>query len=387
MGQSEFDGRVLRSIAQTNAQFLHGAVGKDELFMHWLKKLRWLTPALLVALLVVLSACNDDDEAASGEIGSPALDRPIVFAEQSHDSFLVLNAVARFIAEEGYGYETDSIHAETIAMFQGLTQGDMDIAMEIWVDQMPDWDEAVEDGTLLDLGTAFGESVQGWFVPTYVIEGDDDRGIDPVAPGLSHVDDLANYWEVFQDPEDSSKGRFYDCIAGWECERVHEAKFQAYGLDDYYNRFLPGSGPALATSLVTAYDRGEPWFGYYWGPTWIFGQLDLTMIEEPEYTEECWASLLEAVEAEEVPEQSCAYPAVPVHIAVHYEFAEEAPEIIEFLEQIDLTMDEVSEILLYMYENDVDGEEGAMWFLREREDLWADWVPDEVRDRVQGALD
>ncbi|MEZ4570755.1 MAG: glycine betaine ABC transporter substrate-binding protein [Thermomicrobiales bacterium] len=45
----------------------------------------------------------------------------------------------------------------------------------------------------------------------------------------------------------------------------------------------------MATSLVSAYENGEPWLGYYWAPTWVFAVVDLTMIEEPEYTDECWA--------------------------------------------------------------------------------------------------
>lgn len=347
-----------------------------------------LASTISIFLVLMVAGCEDSGETdTDGEAGDPTLDRPIEFAEQAHDSFLVLNAIARFVAEEGYGYETEATHAETVALWQGLTSGDMDVAMEIWVDQMPDWEEGLEEDLVRDLGTAFDESVQGWFVPTYVIEGDEERGIEPMAPELSHVDDLPDYWEVFQDPEDPEKGRFYDCIAGWECEQVNKAKFSAYGLDDYYNRFLPGSGPALDTSLVTAHDRGDAWFGYYWGPTWMFGLLDLTLLEEPEHTEECWNEVMRAAEAEEVPEEACHYPSVPVHIAVHSDFPDLAPDYVEFLENVDLTMDQVSEILLYMHDNDVEADEGAMWFMRENEELWMDWMPDDVAERVREALD
>jgi glycine betaine/proline transport system substrate-binding protein len=343
---------------------------------------------LLIAAMLVVAACGDaegDDESA--DAGARELDRPIHFAEQAHDSFLALNAIARFVAEEGYGYETEATHAETVALWQGLTTGDMDVSMEIWVDQMPYWEEGLEEGLVHDLGPAFDETIQGWFVPTYVIEGDEERGIEPMTPDLSHIDDLPGYWEVFQDPEDSNKGRFYDCIAGWECEQVNRAKIEAYGLDEYYNRFLPGSGPALDTSLVTAYERGEPWLGTYWGPTWMFALLDLAMLDEPEYTEECWDEVMEAAAEGTVPDQACAYPIVPVHVAVHEDFPDLAPDYVEFLENLSMTMDDVSEILFYMHENDVDADEGAMWFFDEREDLWTEWVPDDVEERVLEALE
>jgi glycine betaine/proline transport system substrate-binding protein len=75
-----------------------------------------------------------------------------------------------------------------------------------------------------------------------------------------------------------------------------------------------------------------------------------------------------------------------VHIAAHSEFAERAPDVVEFLENFDLTMEQVSEMLAYMFENDAEAEEAAHWFLREREDLWTDWVPEEVAERVRNAL-
>jgi glycine betaine/proline transport system substrate-binding protein len=375
-----------------------------------------LLPFGLLALMLVLAACADngngtadddvatddtavedvtddtttDDEAVEDddtvEIGGADLDGPITFGDYGWDSAIVLNRIAQYILEEGYGYETDSIFGETIPLFQGLLSGDLDVSMEIWAEQQPGWQPALDDGQLLDLGTSFGESVQGWWVPTYVIEGDEERGIEPVAPDLRHVNDLPEYKDLFTDPEDPSKGRFYECIAGWECERVNEIKFEVYGLDEHFNRFLPGSGAALATSLVSAYERGEPWVGYYWGPTWIFGQLDLTMLEEPPHTEECWDGIVEAMEGGPLPDEVCAYSAVAVHIAVTTEFAERAPDVVTFLENFRLTMEDVSEALAYMFEEDVEAEDAALWFLREREELWVDWVPEEVAERVQTSL-
>src|SRR5690606_20746830 len=146
---------------------------------------------------------------------------------------------------------------------------------------------------------------------------------------------------LFEDNENPDMGRFYDCIAGWECERVNEVKFAHYGLGEHFNRFLPGSGPALAASLVSAYAQGEPWLGYYWAPTWIFGQLDLTMLDEPEYTDECWESIMAEVSGEEiVGETACAYPAVTVNIGTNTEFIEENPELAEFLDNYETTMDQ-----------------------------------------------
>ncbi len=330
---------------------------------------------------------TDDTDDAAVAPGESDWDESIVFADYGWDSAIVLNRIAQFILEEGYDYETDSVPGETIPLFQGMLSGDVQVSMEIWAAQLEGWQEAVDNGEVHQLGLSIDETVQGWWVPTYVIEGDEERGIEPMAPDLTHVDDLPDYWELFEDPEDDSKGRFMECIAGWECERVNEVKFNTYGLGEYYNRFLPGSGAALATDIVTSYDAGEPWLGYYWGPTWIFGQVDLTMLEEPEYTDECWDNIMDAIDAGETEtDEACAYPAVEVFVGVTDDFYQAAPDVIALIEQMSFTMEEVSEILAAMQEDDLDPDEGAEWFLRERSEMWHAWVTDDVIEDVEAAL-
>ncbi|MFC1930215.1 HNH endonuclease [Chloroflexota bacterium] len=48
-------------------------------------------------------------------------------------------------------------------------------------------------------------------------------------------------------------------------------------------RLQPEHG-ALWASLKGAYDKGEPWIGKVWGPTWIADLLDLTVLEQEPYS-------------------------------------------------------------------------------------------------------
>src|SRR5690625_7683502 len=54
------------------------------------------------------------------------------------------------------------------------------------------------------------------------------------------------------------------------------------------NNFITGSDSAIVTDLVRAYEAGESWVGYYWSPTWVTAQYDLTLLEEPEFDQETW---------------------------------------------------------------------------------------------------
>ena len=296
---------------------------------------------------------------------------PVVFADLGWESAQVHSRIAAFILENGYGCPpSEYIPGETIPLFAGLSRGDVDINMECWVEnQQEAYDKAIAAGEVVDLGDNFWDNWQGWLVPTFVIE----QGLMPESPS---IDDMPNYWELFKDPEDPTKGIFYSCIAGWECEKINEEKFMEYGLDEYYNVFLPGSGAALAASMVGAYEKGEPWFGYYWAPTWILGQYDMTVVEEPAYDETVWET-----------NHACAYPAVHVNIVVNADFhAKVSPEIVEFLTKYATTTAQVNAVLNYMEENEASVEEAAIYFLKNYESTWTQWVPSDVADKVKAAL-
>jgi len=330
-----------------------------------------VTFILLIAAVLVstVTGCN-------AKVEQKAQDKTIMFGDFNWDSALINNRIAQFIIENGYGYKTDSMPGETIPLMQGLSRGDIDVAMEIWIQNAQEaYDKGIADGSFIDLGTNFNDNVQGMFVPAYVVKGDPERGIEPMAPDLKSYKDLPNYKHLFQDPEDPNKGRFYGAVPGWEADYIITEKFETYGLSEHYNIFRPGSGASLASSLVSAYEKGQPWFGYYWGPTWIFGKLDLIQIEEPPYSEELWNN-----------GYGCQFPAVDVNIVVHKDLPEQAPEIVEFLKKYEVKSDIISEALAYMNDEGVEADQAAIWFLKEKQDIWTTWVSDEIAEKVKQKL-
>jgi len=315
--------------------------------------------ALVVALLgtAILASCAPEE----GE------DQPVAvtFADMTWDSVRVHNQIVAFILEEGYGgYAIDYIQGATTAMATGLRQGDLEVILESWHNNWIDfYDEAMAAGDFLDLGPNYSEAPQGWYVPTYVIEGDPERDIEPMALGLETIDDLPEYWEVFRDPEQPSKGRIMVGPPGWEVTETNQQVMEEHGLTEYYTAFLPGSDAALKASMESAYRRGDPWLGYHWEPTWILGKLDMTMIE------------------------GVGLSSGLVHKLVHPSIEETAPELLSLLESYETTLDQNNAFLAQMQENDWDYEEAAEWYLREFESFWTGWVDAEVADRVRSALE
>ena len=255
------------------------------------------------------------------------LNRAIVFAGLDWDSVGFHNAVARRILEAGYGCKTDAIPGSTIPMLQGVAQGDIDIAMEIWKDAVTDvWQRALTRGQVTEIGVNFPDAIQGWYIPRYVAEAH---------PDLKSVSDLARYKKIFTDPEEPGKGRFYNCVAGWSCEVINTNKLRAYKLSADFTNFRPGTGTALAAAIAGAYLKREPIVAYYWGPTWVLGAYDLVKLQEPAWNEADWKGLAAKADYPIAVD----YPVVEVWIGANAKFAKSAPEITAFLAKYRTSLD------------------------------------------------
>ncbi len=288
----------------------------------------------------------------------------VTMADASWDSILVHNRIVAFILENGYGgYSADYIPGDTIPLFNGLASGDIDINMESWHTNFPEaYEREYEAGRIVNVGKNLPDGPQGWWVPRYMIEGDRERGIEPMAPNLRSVADLRDYVELFPDRENPGMGQIIFPPPGWAAVDVSEQILEEFELTDVFTGFLPGSGTALAASMRGAYDRGEPWVGYYWEPTAIMYELDMVRLEGSEF------------------------PAAEVDILMNVDSAERLPEVKDFLSRYSTTV-AVNNEFLNVLANEVDNaEQAAEWFLRNREDVWTDWVSGEVAGNVRAAL-
>lgn len=334
--------------------------------------------SLLIAVLVflpLLAGCGSKKE---GESTPPASKEKetIVLAGSTWDSATVNAEIASFIIKNGFSYNTDIIMASSMIELQSLAKGEIDVRIENWTKSYgAEYFDPIEDGTVLEVAEILKENMQGLYVPTYMIKGDSARGIKPSAPDLKSVSDLANYAELFKDPEDSKKGRIYGAPTTWSTEQILPVKIKNYGLDKKYNYFRPGSGDALAAAIAGAYEKGEPIVAYYWEPTWLMGKYDMTLLEEPEYTEEKWKD-----------GYNCAFPADRVTVTVHKNMLEKAPEVVELLKKFEMSSAQMNGILAYMQDSGTDAKGAAVWYLKNNKDIWSKWVSPEVAGKVEAAL-
>ncbi|WP_332700557.1 ABC transporter substrate-binding protein [Devosia sp.] len=311
--------------------------------------------------------------------------KTVMFAGIDWQSGDFITEVMKTIFTKGYDCQVDAIPGNSVTLEQATANNEVQIFAEEWLGRSDVWNEATAAGKVLAIGKTFEGAAEGWFVPAYVITGDAERGIAPMAPDLKSVDQLADpaLVALFKDPEEPSKGRFLNCPSGWTCEGVSTAKLEAYKLTDSYVNFRPGTGAALDAAIASAYLQGEPLLFYYWSPTAAMGKFDLVQLEEPAYSDECWTQL---TSADGSRDQGCAFPSVDVSYGVNATFAAEAPELIAVLEKANFPLAEVNGSLAYMTDNEVDGEAAALEFLKAKQDIWGSWVSDEARAKIVAGL-
>jgi len=320
-----------------------------------MRKVLFLTVMILVIIVGAVCANGGQEGESKGTI---------VFADMNWDSIQVHNRIAKHIIEDGLGYTTEFTQGSTINSVTALIQGDIDVVMESWTENIQElYDKGIESGSIIDLGNNFSDSAQGWYVPTYMIEGDKERGIEATAPNLEHVKDLPEYWELFKDPEDPKKGRIYIGVPGWKATEMSREKMEKYNLTETYNEFIPGSDAALAGSMIGAYKKGNPWLGYYWEPTWVMGKVDMTLLEGSQF------------------------PPNQVNILVYKTLPDRAPDVVEFFKNYETSSAINNEFLAVMADNELTTDEAAVWFLKNRQDVWTEWVSSEVEEKVKASLE
>lgn len=334
--------------------------------------------ALILAalfLVSILTGCGQSSQSSEAEVSEKSTDPVVIIAtDNGWDSQKIHTQIAKLVVEHAYdGYELETSTASSSMNWMTIINGDIDLDIESWTDNVATYEDDKVNGDIVDVGILVPDSHQGLYVPRYVIEGDSERGIEPVAPELKTVKDLLKYPDLCPDDEDPSKSRIHGGIAGWMADEVLSKKYEAYGLNESFTYERLGSEGALFASLESAYNLGEPWVGYCFEPTVIAGKLDLVRLEDEAYDPELYS------------EGKCEFPEQKLKIVSSKHFADKAPELLGFFQKYQTGSELINEALAH-YDETGDYEETAVWLLKEHDELLDQWLPAENAEKLREYL-
>ncbi len=301
-------------------------------------------------------------------------------ADMDWSSATLMANIDAFILDHGYGCSVELVPGATEPTGTSMTEkGEPDIASELWTNSMSAAiDLGVSENRLAVAGSSLSDGgEEGFWVPKYMVDEN---------PALATIEGIKANAAIFKNPEDPDSSLFMGCPSGWNCQISAGNLFEAFDLEDA--GFVigdPGSGAGLAGSMAKAYERGEPWFGYYWAPTPLLGRFEMVKVDfgvplDLDHYQAC-------ISQEECDNpQPTAYPSSPIQTVTTADFVERAPDAFAYLQTRSFTNAFMNTLLAWMDENQADGEVAAIYFLNEHDDTWSAWVDDAVADNIRGAL-
>ncbi|WP_127558530.1 ABC transporter substrate-binding protein [Saccharospirillum alexandrii] len=283
----------------------------------------------------------------------------------------VVTGVATFLMENGYGCDVTVVPSDTVPAVTSVAEnGEPDIVTELWLNSTGEvYNRLEEEGRIQRLGRVLEPGgVEGWWIPTYLAEEH---------PELTTIEGVMNNPELVG-------GMFNNCPDGWGCRVVSDNLVRALDLESSgIEVFNHGSGQTLASSMASAVEDGEPWFGYYWGPTVPLGKYDMTRVDLGEIDEDIHAR--NQNQNADNPGVS-DFPAAPILTAITTDFQEREPEVADMLSHLSFETSVMSSILAWMDENNASGEEATVYYLQNYSDEWSQWLNDEARSNLANLI-
>ena len=304
----------------------------------------------------------------------------VTISDMNWSSATLLAHVDRLILKHGHGCDVQLIPGDTMPTATSMMEkGEPDIAPELWSNSFVEpLRKAIAEKRLRIAGKSLSDGgEEGFWVPKYMVDKD---------ASLATISGVIKNAKLFKHAEDPTKSAFIGCPAGWNCQITAGHLFKALKLANAgFVLVDPGTAAGLNGSIAKAYERRQPWFGYYWSPTPILGKYAMVKVD--------FESGIDAAHYKAcISQKECAnprptmYPRSPVVTVTTEGFASAAPAAYQYLAKRAFTNKAMNEQLVWIQKNQADGETAAIHFLKTQEILWTKWLSPAIAAKVKKAV-
>ena len=303
----------------------------------------------------------------------------ITLAAFTYQSAEVHAYVDQIILNEGYGCDAVVVAGNTVpTMTSMIERGQPDLVSAVAVSLLGDFYSAgVEEGRVKQIGIGISDgSVSGWYIPSYIAEAH---------PEIKTVEDAMARPDLFAPKGEGTPGAVIQGPQGWGDTVVAAQLFTALDAANNGWELVPaGSAAALDGLIAREYEQRNGFIATYWAPTSLIVQYPMVRLEGEHDAEE----FVRCTTVQDCPDPKVNYwaPAVEATVGSSKFVEEMTPEVEAYLSRRSWTQAEVGKIMLWMTENQANGETGAKWFFENMPEVWTEWVPADVAEKVKAAL-
>lgn len=285
-------------------------------------------------MIGVLAACgNGDAEGASSESAAESADETIDIGQISWaENIAVTNMWKVILEEEGYDVEFHLLDMGT--QMAALADDELDVNLEFWLPvQDKNYLEQYQEQIDFSEEVWYDNAKVGLVVPAYMED-------------INSIEDLNENKELFE-----SQITGFDPGAG--TMDTTEEMIAEYELDF---ELVPSSEPAMLTAIEEAIREETPIVAPLWNPHRVFSEMDLKYLDDPK-------NMFGETEK--------------IHHAKRLGFADDFPEVNQWLKNWKMDDDSIGELMSYVAEAEEAGEEpivGAEKWVEENQDLINEWL-------------
>lgn len=285
-------------------------------------------------MIGVLAACgNGDAEGASSESAAESADETIDIGQISWaENIAVTNMWKVILEEEGYDVEFHLLDMGT--QMAALANDELDVNLEFWLPvQDKNYLEQYQEQIDFSEEVWYDNAKVGLVVPAYMED-------------INSIEDLNENKELF---ENQITG--FDPGAG--TMDTTEEMIAEYELDF---ELVPSSEPAMLTAIEEAIREETPIVAPLWNPHRVFSEMDLKYLDDPK-------NMFGETEK--------------IHHAKRLGFADDFPEVNQWLKNWKMDDDSIGELMSYVAEAEEAGEEpivGAEKWVEDNRDLINEWL-------------
>jgi len=325
------------------------------------KARRTATAAAAACLALLATACAQTGAGAGVTAAGidPAISEAIKKEEpvRFHDGQYMENSLQAYLMREvvtALGGKAEVVSSGPAEGAAAMCKADDMVSMDWWRWQFEDgWQQyVVREKCIVEIGTTDYKGEEGWYVPTYVIKGDPARGIAPACPGLPDWRALNQCTDVFATAKTAPKGQYMTGAESWAPAYGDQPRIDNLGLN--YEMVFAGSEAALFAELTRAYEQGKPWLGLMWRPNYLTHKYDLTRVEFPPHTKECWGVTY-----------ACQWPETIIYQMASAKLPEKHPTVWKILQNYTLDGEQLKGLQALVVEDGLSIEEAAKKWVKD----------------------
>ncbi len=314
-----------------------------------------LASGLALAALTMAACAPGQAPAAT----VPAAEKPVIkLAENNWTGSRINISVAKILLEKELGYKVELVTIDENQQWAALAAGDLSASLEVWpsghAENVAKYVD--EQKTVVNAGALGVEGQIGWFIPTYLLTD------HPELATWEGFKDAANA-ALFKTAETGDAGQFLGGDPSWV--QYDEQIIKNLGLN--FKVVYAGSEEAILAQLDAAYSRQDPILIYFYKPHSAFARYDLTKVQLPANTADCYAKADQGG-------VDCDYPTDKLFKVAWSGLEKAAPDAYKLLSSLNYSTDDQIGMIAAV---DTDGktpEQAAQAWIDAHQDVWKAWV-------------